>query len=151
MAKKPKPDYYLSDKQELILRTKLMRMPVAKALTVLEVHNYPTARSTYFENLKVIKEKTHARLIQIAKHGMEDRHLLTLDTLQMCEAEYWENYLAETDHYKRTVILDKIVQLQPWLSTYIDETQDIIEKQLASQKVAETTPPDSIASPTAKH
>ena len=138
-------DYILSDKQSLVLRTRLMRLPVAKALAVMEIHKYPMKRSAYFDNLKKIKQMRHNRLIHIAKSGMEDRHLLTLDTLEMCEAEYWENYIKEDNPLRKSIILDKIVQLQPWISSYVDESQDIMEKQLKSLKLAGSTPPDSIA------
>jgi len=144
MARTRKSDYLLNDKQTLVLRTKIMRLPLAEALEVMRRHNYKMKRSAYFDNLRKIKLMRHDRLIHIAKSGMEDRHLETLDTLQICEAEFWLNYKKETDNYKRSLILDKIVQLQPWLSTYIDESQDIIEKQMKSKKLAEDTPPDSI-------
>lgn len=149
MKRMKESDYILSDKQSLVLRTRLMRLPVAKALAVMEIHKYPMKRSAYFDNLKKIKKMRHNRLIHIAKSGMEDRHLLTLDTLEMCEAEYWENYIKEGDPLKKSIILDKIVQLQPWISSYVDESQDIIEKQMKSLKLASTTPPDSLA-PTSK-
>ena len=150
MRRMKESDYILSDKQSLVLRTRLMRLPVAKALEVIKNHKYKMKRSAYFDNLKKIKEMRHNRLIHIAKSGMEERHLLTLDTLEMCEAEYWINYNNEDSPYKKSVILDKIVQLQPWLSSYIDESQDIIEKQMKSLKLAETTPPDSLAQTTSK-
>jgi len=145
MRRMKESDYVLSDKQSLVLRTRLMRLPVAKALEVIKNHKYKMKRSAYFDNLKKIKAMRHNRLIHIAKSGMEDRHLLTLDTLEMCEAEYWINYNNEDSPLKKSIILDKIVQLQPWISSYVDESQDIIEKQMKSLKLAESTPPDSLA------
>jgi len=142
-------DDILTDKQKMINRVNIMGLPTKKALLALEAHGYKIEARELQKMTKKINAKRQDYLYWLAKEGLEDLHLTTLQTLKVCEKEYWENYLAEDDHYKRATILDKIVSLQPWISIYADATQDIIAKQMASRKIAETVKPDSLAKQTA--
>ena len=134
----------LTDKQQLVHNTSLMRLPTAKALTVLEVHGYNIKKGRYNQIPREIRKLRDDRIMYIAKEGFEYLHLETLDIILLCESEYWTNYHMETDHYKRTVILDKIIQVQPWKSLYIDATIDVKEKQMRALKLAQETEPDTI-------
>ncbi len=138
-------DNLLNDKERTCLKSKIQQFSWARAKVYLETHGYPMTEGHYYRVLRAIKKKTQGRLYWFAFQGLETLHLDTLDTLMVVESELWENYWREDDPYKKAMILDKIVQLQPWKSTYSEKTQDVQEKQLHSRKLAMEVAPDSVS------
>lgn len=46
----------------------------------------------------------------------------------------WENYYQCTDPYKRVLILEKIVRIQPFLSAYYEATKDVMKESNLMKK-----------------
>ena len=134
----------LTDKERVCIRAKIQQFSWARAKEYLSTQGINISEGHYYRVLRAIKKKTQGRLYWFAIQGLEVVHLDTIDTLMVVESEYWTQYYLETDNYKKTLILDKIVNLQPWKSMYTEKTQDLMEKQLRSRKLAESTKPDTI-------
>jgi len=84
--------------------------------------------STYKrEKLKLQRMKLE-RLHFIAQIGYEDQHLERIDNLELVLKEMWKNYHLEKNPFKRVLILEKIVNVQPYLSSYYDATKGVMSK-----------------------
>lgn len=135
----------LTDKQKMIQRVQIMGMKNEPALEELKRQDYDIGVRELQKVKKQIIKKREQFLFWMAKEGLEDLHLTSLQTVKMIEGEYWKLYQTANESIKKAAILDKIVALQPWISMYADATQDIIQKQLAGIKAAEGLIPEDLA------
>ena len=135
----------LTDKQKMIQRVQIMGMKNEPALEELKRQDYNIGVRELQKVKKQIIKKREQFLFWMAKEGLEDLHLTSLQTVKMIEGEYWKLYQTANESIKKAAILDKIVALQPWISMYADATQDIIQKQLAGIKAAEGLIPEDLA------
>ena len=135
----------LTDKQKMIQRVQIMGMKNEPALEELKRQDYNIGVRELQKVKKQIIKKREQFLFWMAKEGLEDLHLTSLQTVKMIEGEYWKLYQTANESIKKAAILDKIVALQPWISMYADATQDIVQKQLAGIKAAEGLIPEDLA------
>jgi hypothetical protein len=84
-----------------------------------------------------IKQSRFDRLSLIAKEGFVDQHLERIDQLELINKEYWKLYNAEKDNFKKALILEKIVELQTYISPYYDASRYIFEKSISKQNETE--------------
>ena len=79
-----------------------------------------------------IKQSRFERLSLIAKEGFVDQHLERIDQLGLINKEYWKLYNAEKDNFKKVLILQKIAELQTYISPYYDASRYVMEKSINS-------------------
>src|SRR5206468_1425766 len=79
-----------------------------------------------------IKQSRFERLSLIAKEGFVDQHLERIDQLGLINKEYWKLYNAEKDNFKKVLILQKIAELQTYISPYYDASRYVMEKSIKS-------------------
>jgi hypothetical protein len=79
-----------------------------------------------------IKQSRFDRLSLIAKEGFVDQHLERIDQLELINKEYWKLYNAEKDNFKKALILEKIAELQTYISPYYDASRYVMEKSIKS-------------------
>ena len=81
-----------------------------------------------------IKQSRFDRLSLIAKEGFVDQHLERIDQLELINKEYWKLYNAEKDNFKKALILEKIAELQTYISPYYDASRYVMEKSITAKQ-----------------
>lgn len=118
----------LSDTQQAIVETIRMRLDTDQALKYLQDAGFPISRATYFRNKKKIETLKLKRLYQIAKYGFQDQHLERIDKCELIEKLMWENYEKCKDPFKKVLILEKVITIQPYLSAYYEATEHVMKE-----------------------
>jgi hypothetical protein len=88
-------------------------------------------RATYYRKKDKLKATTQKRLYEVAQKGFVLQHMQRIDQLEHIETEMWENYLAlkgKGEAYKACLVLEKIANIQPLLSSYYEATKEVMEK-----------------------
>jgi hypothetical protein len=80
-----------------------------------------------------IKQSRFDRLSLIAKEGFVDQHLERIDQLELINKEYWKLYNAEKDNFKKALILEKIAELQTYISPYYDASRYVMERSIKNE------------------
>lgn len=118
----------LSDTQQAIVETIRMRLNTVQALKYLEDVGFPISRATYFRQKRKIEGMKLKRLYHIAKIGFQDQHLERIDNCELVEKLMWENYANCKEPFKKVLILEKILHIQPYLSSYYEATTDVMKE-----------------------
>src|SRR6478672_5955554 len=116
----------LSDSEKAIVEAMTMRLHVAQALQYLEGLGYPMSERKYYRLKKKIKDRKLERMHHIAKY-FPDQHLERIDRCELIEKLCWENYHASKDPAKKVKILESIITIQPYLSSYYEATKIVLE------------------------
>jgi hypothetical protein len=87
---------------------------------------FPVSQPTYSRMKRKLQSQKLKRLYHIAKIGFSDGHLERIDQLELIQKLMWDDYQKCQDPFKRTCILEKIANIQPYLSAYYEATRDII-------------------------
>lgn len=118
----------LSDTQQAIVETIRMKLETDQALKYLQDSGFSISRATYFRNKKKIESLKLKRLYQIAKYGFQDQHLERIDKCELIEKLMWENYEKCKDPFKKVLILEKAISIQPDLSAYYEATERVMKE-----------------------
>src|SRR4030095_15005326 len=119
----------LTEKEKQVIATMRMRLPYQQALLYLQEVGCPMKQSTYYHHRKKLEDKKLERLDFIARIGYEDQHLERIDQLELIQELMWQNYHLCKNHFQKTLILEKIANVQPYLSSYYDATKQLRIKQ----------------------
>lgn len=119
--------YGLTDRQKEVIVTMRMRLTTAQALSYLEDVGYQMSESTWRRIKAGLKRNEQQRLHHIAALGFESQHLERIDSCELIEKLMWENYHLCKSPFQRVLILEKIANLQPYISSYYDITRSIME------------------------
>ncbi|MGI0034127.1 MAG: hypothetical protein ACRD97_12780 [Nitrososphaeraceae archaeon] len=57
-----------------------------------------------------------------------------IDQLELINSEMWIQYRREKDPFKQVLILEKIAELQTYISPYYDASRYILEKSITKQE-----------------
>jgi hypothetical protein len=129
MTNKTKPQYkpVLTERQKIVVECIKMRLTNRQALDYLERHGFKITERTLLRDKRYVESKKLQRLFEIAKIGFEDQHIDRIDNTEIALKLMWNNYHATTDPYKRVLILEKIVAVQPYLSSFYEASKLLIE------------------------
>ncbi len=83
---------------------------------------------------KKITESRFDRLSLIAKTQFVDQHLERIDQLELINKEMWSLYRKEKDTFKKAQILEKIAELQTYISPYYEASKWIMEESIKNDK-----------------
>ena len=122
-----------------VLFTISMRFTIKESLAYLASRGYELQENRYYVLKREIEKHRDKRAFEIAKYGFLERHIKIIENLETVEHEYWIRYNKEKDHFKASLILSKIVELQPYLSQSHDYTRKIIEKQTELKVLADNS------------
>lgn len=107
-----------------------------QALSYLKDNGFEISDYHLYRLKKKIKEFRFDRLNLIAKQGFVDQHLERIDQLELINKEYWKLYNAEKDNFKKALILEKIAELQTYISPYYDASRYVMEQSINSNNEA---------------
>ena len=116
----------LNDTQRAIVEVMTMRLLAPQALEYLKNAGHEMSRAKYFRQRKKIEEMKLERMHHIAKY-FPDQHLERIDRCELIEKLCWENYHACKDPAKKVKILESIITIQPYLSSYYEATKIVLE------------------------
>ena len=128
------------DRETLIIHCIAMKLTEAEALAYMRVHGHPIKRTQYYEDKKKIEESTFTKANQIANGGLLEQHMERIRSLETIEHEMWINYHKEKSPLRRVLILDKVKELQPYISAAYDYTKVLIAEQAKLQSIIQRTP-----------
>jgi len=119
-----------SELEQLILRCIVMRLSEKESLAYIKT-NYKSIESTrYYEIKKSISDKLVEEGYRItSKNGLFEQHMMRIHTLETIEKEQWVNYKAEPKPFLKSAILERIQNLQVYLSSAYDYIRAIIKNQ----------------------
>jgi len=118
----------LNDGQKAIVDTMTMRLNTKQSLEYLKNHGYEMNERKFFRLKKKVENLKLKRLYHIAKIGFEEQHLERIDQLKLIQRLMWENYDKCVSPYQRTKILESIVSIQPYLSSYYEATFFVVKE-----------------------
>jgi hypothetical protein len=103
-----------------------------QALSYLKDNGFEISDYHLYRLKKKIKESRFDRLNLIAKQGFVDQHLERIDQLELINKEYWKlyNQTNEKDTLKKALILEKIAELQTYISPYYDASRYVMEQSI---------------------
>jgi len=116
--------------EQLILRCIVMRYSEKESLAYIQ-DNYKKIESTrYYEIKRTLKDKLLEEGYRItSKNGLFAQHMMRIQTLETIEKEQWKNYKAEPKPFLKSAILERIQNLQVYLSSAYDYIRAIIKNQ----------------------
>ena len=100
----------------------------------LKDRGFKVSRQYYTKLKKEIKESRFDRLSLIAKTQFVDQHLERIAVLETIQSELWSLYRNEPNNYKKSEILEKIANIQSYISSYYDSSQYIMQKSIQEEK-----------------
>ena len=118
----------------LVIECMAMHLPEKEALEYLRDRDYKVSHDTFYRYKRTIINSRFERLSLIAKQGFVDQHLQRIDQLELINQEYWKLYKLEKDTFKWAMILEKIADLQTYISPYYDASRYVMEKSIKDAK-----------------
>jgi hypothetical protein len=112
----------------------IMRLSEKESLTYLKDKGFEISVNHFYRLKRKIQESRFDRLSLIAKQGFVDQHLERIDQLELINSEYWKLYKQEKDNFKKALILEKIAELQTYISPYYDASRYVMEQSIKSNK-----------------
>ncbi|MGB5091015.1 MAG: hypothetical protein WBN72_08740 [Nitrososphaeraceae archaeon] len=128
-----------------IIQCMVMKLSEQESLQYLKDRGFKISVQYFYRLKKQIKESRFDRLSLIAKTQFVDQHLERIDQLELINKEYWKLYIDEKDNFKKALILEKIVELQTYISPYYDASRYVMEQSIKStQNETEKNNPVSV-------
>jgi len=128
----------LNDLEIAVIATKAMRFTEHEAIEYLATQDHVISVRTYYRTLAHVSIETRKRAFEIAKSFLEE-HINTIDELLQIKKMMYQDYVMEDEPFKKTMILAKITETMiPYISTYREATQKIIEevkKQIGKEEI----------------
>jgi hypothetical protein len=118
----------------------VMRLSEKESLEYLHDKGFKISRDSFYRLKRNIQKSRFDRLSLIARSQFVDQHLERIDQLELINSEYWKLYreTKEKDTFKKALILEKITELQTYISPYYDASRYILEKSIKSNNQIET-------------
>jgi len=116
----------------------VMRLSEKESLEYLDDKGFKISRDSFYRLKRNIQKSRFDRLNLIAKTQFVDQHLERIDQLELVNQEMWKLYNKETNTFKQVLILEKIAELQTYISPYYDASRYILEKSIKSNNQIET-------------
>lgn len=107
-----------------------MRLSEKESLDYLGKKGFKISRQHFYRLKKDIQDSRFDRLTLIAKSQFVDQHLERIDQLELINSEFWSLYRTEKNTFKKALILEKIAELQTYISPYYDASRYVMEQSI---------------------
>jgi len=114
----------------IIIRTIVLDLNETESLQYLEDKGFKISERYLYRLKNKVKSERFHRLSLIAQAQFRDQHIQRIETLEVINSEYWKLYRDEKVVWHKARILEKIVELQTYISSYYDASRYILEKQM---------------------
>ena len=122
-----------------IIECMAMNLHENEALEYLKDKGFKVSHDTYYRYKRKIKNSRFERLGLIAKTQFIDQHLDRISNLELINKEMWSLYRNEKDNFKKAQILEKIAELQTYISPYYDASRYVMEQSIKNEKQKDNT------------
>ena len=112
----------------------IMKLSEKESLVYLKDRGFEISAMHLYRLKKGIQQSRFDRLNLIAKTQFVDQHLERIDQLELINQEMWSLYRNEKDNFKKVLILEKIAELQTYISPYYDASRYVMEKSIKDTK-----------------
>lgn len=123
--------------QPFIIQCVVMRLSERESIQYLHDKGFKISRDSFYRLKRSIQQSRFDRLNLIAKTQFVDQHLERIDQLELINQEMWTLYRNEKDNFKKVLILEKIAELQTYISPYYDASRYILEKSITRNETEE--------------
>ena len=125
-----KRDENKAELEQLILRCIVMRFSEQEALAYIADNHDRIESTRYYEIKKTLADKLVEEGYKItSQNGLFEQHMMRIQTLETIEKEQWKNYKSEPKPILKSAILERIQNLQVYLSSAYDYIRAIIKNQ----------------------
>jgi hypothetical protein len=124
-----------------IIQTMVMKLTEKQSMQFLADNGFNISANHFYRLKRKIQESRFDRLSLIAKNGFVDQHLERIDQLELINKEYWNLYNTERDNFKKVLILEKIAELQTYISPYYDASRYVMEQSIKNETKENNTIP----------
>jgi hypothetical protein len=118
----------------------VMKLSEKESLAYLKDKGFEISAMHLYRLKKNIQTSRFDRLNLIAKTQFVDQHLERIDQLELVNQEMWKLYNKETNTFKQVLILEKIAELQTYISPYYDASRYILEKSVTKDETEKDKP-----------
>lgn len=116
--------------EQLILRCIVMKLTEKESLAYIKENHKVIESTRYYEIKKSLNDKIISEGYKItSKNGLFEQHMMRIHTLETIEAEQWKKYKEEPKPFLQSAILERIQNLQVYLSSAYDYIRAIIKNQ----------------------
>jgi DNA repair ATPase RecN len=120
-----------------IIQTMVMKLSESESLQYLDDKGFKISRDSFYRVKRSIQQSRFDRLNLIAKTQFVDQHLERIDQLELINSEYWKLDRDTKDTFKKALILEKIAELQTYISPFYDASMYVMQKQVQSKHETE--------------
>jgi len=131
-------DNTTSTLKNLVIGCMAMNLSEKEALEYLKDKGHNISHDTFYRHKRKIIESRFDRLGLIAKSQFVDQHLDRIANLELINKEMWSLYRKENNNFKKVLILEKIAELQTYISPYYDASRYVMEQSIKSNNQNET-------------
>ncbi len=122
--------------EQLILRCTVMKFSEKESLAYIKSNGKKIETSRYYEIKKEVNDQIISKGYKItSQNGLFQQHMMRIHTLETIEAEQWKKYREEPKPFLQSAILERIQNLQVYLSSAYDYIRSIIKNQEELQLV----------------
>ena len=114
-----------------------MKFTEKQTMQFLSDNGFNISIQHFYRLKRRIQESRFDRLSLIAKQGFVDQHLERIDQLELINKEYWKLYNETKDTFKKALILEKIAELQTYISPYYDASRYVMEQSIKANETKE--------------
>jgi hypothetical protein len=118
----------------------VMRLSEKESMQYLHDKGFKISRDSFYRLKRNIQQSRFDRLNLIAKSQFVDQHLERIDQLELINQEMWSLYRNEKDNFKKALILEKIAELQTYISPYYDASRYVMEQSIKNNETKENSP-----------
>ena len=116
-----------------IIQTMVMKLSEKESMQYLNDKGFQISRDSFYRLKRKIEQSRFDRLNLIAKTQFVDQHLERIDQLELINSEYWKLYRETKDTFKKALILEKIAELQTYISPYYDASRYVMEQSIKNE------------------
>jgi hypothetical protein len=120
-----------------IIQTMVMRLSERESLQYLHDRGFQISRDSFYRLKRKIQQSRFDRLNLIAKTQFVDQHLERIDQLELVNQEMWKLYNEEKNTFKKALVLEKIAELQTYISPYYDASRYVMEQSIKNNETKE--------------
>jgi hypothetical protein len=121
-----------------IIQCMVMRLSQKESIEYLKDKGFEISNMSLYRYRKEITDSRFQRLSFIAKSQFVDQHLERIDQLELINQEMWSLYRKETNTFKQVLILEKIAELQTYISPYYDASMYVMQNSIKSKIESES-------------
>jgi hypothetical protein len=106
-----------------------MNLSAEKAMAYLKEYEFEMSIRTYQREKAKLKKMQSKRFFQIAQVGFEKMHMDVNDDLVTARNLLWKAHNEAKNPLHRAIILEKIINVLPYLTSFYESTRELIENR----------------------